>query len=99
MLLSSHIKFKNGLDDPTLWTWNCMEKFALMAPIHKNLVQAMVPSFASDRKGLPILTGLGCSPMSISLWLPLYDSLTREYPKLVLPWLEEADESPGSHFL
>jgi len=99
MLLSTHFKFLDDIQDPAAWP-RSSEALASMehgAPDAKRHLDQQLPTFASGRNAWPILVGLGCPPLSVTLWLCFYGYAVKQHVGL-LPWLEDADKSSGSHF-
>ena len=100
MLLTTHFQFRNDINDPAQWTQSGPKNLDVMlraAPDAKDHLQAQLPSFAKGRHTWPLLCGLGCPPLSLTLWLCFYGYVVKKQPRL-LPWLEQVDKSPGPYF-
>ena len=100
MLLTTHFQFRNDINGPAQWPQSFPKNLDVMlhaAPDAKDLLQAQLPSFAKGRHTWGLICGLGCPPLSLTLWLCFYGYVVKKKPRL-LQWLEEVDKSPGPHF-
>ena len=99
MLLSRQFEFQDDIQNPACWPRNIegLKAMAHGAPDVKGHFDEQVPSFARGRLAWAIVIGLECPPLSMTMWLCFYGYVVAQHAEL-LPWLEDADKSPGSHF-